>query len=634
VIAITVVATLVGLYVAYVFAANLLLRTAWARSKLNGDPTSLEVDWQRASTWWPGRLRVRGLRIRIRDSGREIEIRADDARARIDWISALFRRRLHLRDAEVHGAEFRYRGRRTSKEVLEEKDLDALPPIAGFDPIPQVVEPDTGPLPDELYDLVGISLDDLHADGVREIWIDQYRFRGDVQVRGTFHLQPQRWLEVRDTTADVASGRVTLGDVSMIERLAGRVELAIDPYDPRTTHGDALAGRFHGHVALGGELGDARFVEHWLRGPDAAHVGGGGGGALRAEVRIERGRISAGTTVRAQIRDVAIVVGEWTCAADASLAFDVTSERGGPVANLSLDIEDARARLRGDERLPVVASTIGFRARARELALVRAFNDAEASLEVPDVRAPAVLLRSVMPAKKELKIERGELSAHAHLDVSLPAKIARGDLGVRAIGARVRAKDSTFEGDLDARLAIPRAWYRAIDLDGTFVEVHDVREIGGDTRGWFGRVETNRARVRTGDEGTVLDADLQGRARDASFIAPLVAAATGAPKWLQEIIRLPDLRATAKLVVGPGGVDVRSIRATSDTSTIFARVQLPKRGDTRAAVLVKVGDAAAGIEIGQQGKRVVLANAESWYRSEAGAAESEVRALPRGGGRR
>src|SRR5262245_45585503 len=77
---------LAGLYLLYLCVANVIIRTRLLRSWINDGSSSTHVEYESASTFWPGRAHVTGLRIWDRDRAVEWRIALDEG---VAWIGLL-----------------------------------------------------------------------------------------------------------------------------------------------------------------------------------------------------------------------------------------------------------------------------------------------------------------------------------------------------------------------------------------------------------------------------------------------------------------------------------------------------------------------------------------------------------------
>jgi hypothetical protein len=169
----------VGAWALYLVAMNVFVRTRLLRGLLDEDPGSLLVDYRSAYSIVPGRIQVERLSIRGRDSNIEWILLLDRCDFRVSFLD-LGRRRFHADDVHGDGLSLRVRRRKVSFEPAE---AATLPPVPGFSD-PPYAGPPPPPLSDANYRLWSVWLEGVVADHVREIWIDNIRYAGDLEIRG------------------------------------------------------------------------------------------------------------------------------------------------------------------------------------------------------------------------------------------------------------------------------------------------------------------------------------------------------------------------------------------------------------------------------------------------------------------
>ena len=166
---------------------NRILAGGTLRRWVNGNPEKLFLDYGSASSSWPGRVRVRNLRLRARDPNVEWEVRIDDCKVTIS-LPDLLRKKFRATSVEAAGLTFRLR-QRLNDGGVEAKRAAYLPPIEGFPAVPLRDHPRI--VPGNTDDLWAIQLSRLVASPVREIWIDTYRYTGDAALSGSLDLHPE-----------------------------------------------------------------------------------------------------------------------------------------------------------------------------------------------------------------------------------------------------------------------------------------------------------------------------------------------------------------------------------------------------------------------------------------------------------
>jgi hypothetical protein len=284
-LAIGLAAALVILYLLYLGVAYSFLSTGRLRSLVNKTPDRTSIEYQSATSFWPGRARVRNFRIRDRDLEAEWAFELEDARISFS-VLGLLRRSLHVTSLSGSGATFRARNRLTPREVTDPARLALLPPIPGF-PDPPRLDPGERKPPPTGKEWT-IRVDDVEVDPLREIWVNGYRYVGDGRLTGAFFLQPKIHAQVVRGELTTEGGTLSTGKDSLAEDVKARVQGRVDPWDPREFPGSRMLRFVSGEAEVTARLPDMDLVNQLL-GDLAGTRFDRGGGALAVRGKVERG---------------------------------------------------------------------------------------------------------------------------------------------------------------------------------------------------------------------------------------------------------------------------------------------------------------------------------------------------------
>jgi hypothetical protein len=325
-----------GLLLLYLGATRTLLGTGILRSLVNTSPESTWIGYDEASSLWPGRLRVKNLRIRGRDQNVEWFLRLEDVRAEFS-VRALLLRKFHVKSARGSGLSFRLRKLRKSSDPSP-APVALIPPIPGF-PDPPLASPEPERPAGPLGLPWAVEVENLSIEPLEEIWIEVYRSRGRARVTGGFFLRPGLEASVGPAAIEFLSGDIRIGREPLLTSWTGRVACRIERYDPRQVQGDAVWGKTSGTVTLDGRIEAMRFVNYFLRGSTEPRLAGGAGTA-RIEGRVDRG-VSKGE-VRLAARGLQARTAETTLKGDTAVTLRIARwdlERG------LLDLSGSRVEL-------------------------------------------------------------------------------------------------------------------------------------------------------------------------------------------------------------------------------------------------------------------------------------------------
>ena len=261
-------------------AIHVIVSTGTLRRWVNTNPESLTLDYDSASAWVPGLIRVRGLSMRGSDRNVQWFFRADEATVTVSLLE-LLQKRFHATRVRTTGLVFRLR-ERAEKRSLSAAHLARLPKIPGFADPPLTTDEAEPPPPSraEIRRLWTVHVENFAADPATDIWIEIYRFQGHARVTGSFEIRPHVQARVGPAAVDFMSGSLALapGD-PILTSASGHADCRIESYAPEEVVGVQVWPKISGTIRLGGRLEDLRFVNHFVRRSPEPRFSGGGGPA-------------------------------------------------------------------------------------------------------------------------------------------------------------------------------------------------------------------------------------------------------------------------------------------------------------------------------------------------------------------
>ena len=285
-------------------AIHVVVSTHLLRKWVNRDPEELLLDYDTASSWIPGEIRIRGLRMRGSDPNVQWFFRMEKATLSISLLD-LLHKQFHATRVRAEGLVFRLREKQRKNE-LSAAHVARLPSIPGFSD-PPLSSPVKEPPPlskREKRRFWSVRVENLVADPTPDIWIEIYRFRGRARVTGGFTLRPHVRASVGPAAVEFLSGDFLLAPSEpMLSAASGRSDCLIDPYAPDEVRGQEIWRRISGSIRTQGRIEDLRCLNHYLRDSPEPRLSGGGGrgrfavrfdhGLGRGEADFEVGRVVA-----------------------------------------------------------------------------------------------------------------------------------------------------------------------------------------------------------------------------------------------------------------------------------------------------------------------------------------------------
>jgi len=644
-----VIAIVAGAEVLYLAAGNLLLSTPLLPALLNRKPEKRLVTWQRAWTVVPGRVHAAGLTLRVQNRPSQWLLSFDRAVLDVD-LPALAGRRFHVVALRGDGVSFRLR-RRLDARPEARLDPELLPPIPGLDDPPE-------PPPEALYHRPEgpgwrVDLDDV-AVGVREVWIDHHRLRGDGRLTGSLAIHVRSSVAMDDARLRLAGAALEVGGRPAAEGLDADLSARFDRFHPTAHRGRAKVRFLSGDLTVRGrvvDLGRLTARPDAGRGPRWLALGGEGELALRAG--LDRGVVAPGSRLRigdarltvgylghraegrgrliAAVREVAADGGDsrgdgGVGRGDGGERGDGATEGGGDEAGddrkdapaarapvrLLARLESFSVRAPGNHPPHLRGSGLGLAIRSGALDLAGPPPAAEIRIVLPESEITDLgRYDAYLPAGSGLALTGGRGRVRGGLSYSTAEAAGSATLDLAIDAAAGRYRDLPLAGDLLLAVRVPRFEPRTqhFDLAGTRLELSAVRAGDGDG-GWWGRFRVPDGGLDLG--AGRLDARFAGRARDSGPVVALFAARHPALGWFDELLTVEDLEVSGRLLAENEALAIESLSVENGKLAIRGRLRLAD-GTHRGVYLARLGPLTAAVAADGDEREWKLRGAEAWF---------------------
>lgn len=486
----------ISVAILYVVALNVFL-SSHQLSRLLNDPSDVKIDYDRAYSLYPGHVHVEKLSLLAYDSNVEWNLLIDTCD--FVWKPWHMAKRLFAAD-HVHGEGISMRIR-LRMEGLDATDLvtNALPPVPGFsDPPLKQIGPKPAPLTDENYNLWSVSLEDVDAKNVREIWVHTMRVAGDMRIRGRWFFRPVRWLDIGPAIVDINESTFAFGSAPIAGSIQGSLRTTVHPFDVREPKGaDVLR-----YVSLSGPIRGNLFTEAGLdRFVDIENVRiEKGEGPFNASLQINHGLLEPGTHADVTLSNEQLRASSAELRADARVSFDVTNEPGGPVGTAALSIDHGSAVIEATQPKPRLSvAAIQLKVRSNDLQLADPFDDAtyEANIDhaaTSTLSAWKAFLSPTMP----FELHDSPVTMNAALHGSLADQTAEGALSFEAPALRITRHEGELIAGIRGQASIVHASLpdRTLNLDGSRASVSNARAFIEGIHGTVRSIDVSLPRAR------------------------------------------------------------------------------------------------------------------------------------------
>ncbi len=446
-------AAVLGVLSLYAIGMNVFLSTSLFAKVIDGQPDVIDIHYRRGWSWTPGHIHAQNLSIRGRDGNIEWVLRLDEVEFQVSF-HALAKQLFDVSHVHGRGISFRVRQRLDAPPP----SLDAvakLPPIEGLAPyaVKPPPQPEPGRWSDADYHLWSAHLEDIVAEDVREVWIDDVRFEGSAKITGRFYFKPVRRADIGPVHVDVHSGTIRSGDSVLLERLGGAAaDITETPFDPRTATGMDIVRDFAVAAHLAPAFPDlARLPIAWPAGVRVT----GELDARELVLDVRSGALHDGTRFDVNLPHAVATRGEHRFtgglaatgavrAADGAPRLDFRSELSG----LAVAREGAAPGRDGVILQVPHATAVGD---ARALGFTALLSDVHVVVDVPAADLPAVSeLSAYVPPKTPLAFVGGVGVVSAHLETWRAEQRAAARGSVVADGLDLRLGKMRIRGHAEA----------------------------------------------------------------------------------------------------------------------------------------------------------------------------------------
>jgi hypothetical protein len=322
-----------------VLATNVVLKKPqFVRGWVSENPESTLLAYDDAGSDFPGRVWVKGFLLRSRDENTEWIARIDDARLTVSLFE-LVKKRFHAEHVRGGGLSFRLRRRLPPKEISPAV-VQRQPPIEGFPSPPRAESPEaTRPEDPTTW---RVAIDDLAVDGLRELWIEGFRFEGQGRVSGAFALHPTIDAQVGPSKLELASGELRFGRDPIASPIEGTIECAIPAFRTHEYPGNEIFKIVDGRAKVTGAVASLEFLNAILSEPKRPRFGAGKG---RLDFDAALGRGTGTGTMRVETAGTVVRFGEETIRSTSVLELRAKrvdfARHAGDFSGSSLAIRDA-----------------------------------------------------------------------------------------------------------------------------------------------------------------------------------------------------------------------------------------------------------------------------------------------------
>jgi hypothetical protein len=575
---------------------------------------SIDMDYRRAWSFFPGDLNVRDYWIRGRtDQAFQFRFDAERVHAQVSLL-ALCRRTFKATHVRASGLRVAFRKLIDNTErPADGEQLSLLPPIEGYDPVPAKILGPGEPIELALatHGFWHLDLEDVRVEHVRELWMQQLHWQGDGEVDGRVLMHPRTHLEYGPSTLTLREGAVRIGDQVLLEQTHGTFNVTIAPLVPEQLVKAEMLRFISGRMQLEANVKSLEALEPML-GRRAQ-----GKGTVAMNVIIDRGVLADGSTFLLPLEEARVQAGPLRIAGKATFEGNVKGHAGSlevtmPAPRISL-VSTPDARLEG--------GVVRVGVQVSRLDLVSSFGPISPLLELHGLHTASLPpWNAFLP--RALALKDGVVSISGKLDLGTHEKAGHGALELDARRIELAVKGEPIAGSLKAEIPV-KAFVLAplgFDCSGTTIRIDadHAKGLGKEADGWWADVALPTARMSLQPE-LVVEGEVAVHARSGKPLLALLGQLGAIPGVVKDLFLLPDLKMGGHGTLAGGTLRLSGLHADGGRGHFAAALRLREALD--AALLVNVPVATVGVEVAAGKPKLHLLEATQWYGTASKALE-------------
>lgn len=589
----------------YVLAINTLLNISLGHRLMNSHPEVVQINFSRAWSIWPGCVHVKDADISGQDSQNQFWITAE--RAQITFTPWGIRTK-DVTGRKVHGENIMLHIRRRVLKMPSEKEMEKLAVIKGF----------PSPLKEDAPDVrvIGVRLEDMKAQHVREIWVDAYRVVGDIDAEGGMYYKPRRAVAVYPSTILVKDAKVTTGEEAVVSKLHGLVDMLVEQIDLSQLSAAELK-----KVAIATDLhlqlDSIRIINEQLP-RDLGITLSEGTAAIDLAVKLTHGLIGAGSQLQLAMPRLQVGMPYF----HGRTALKVEAKADGHEKRLAFVVQLGPLALveRKKGKTFLHSQSIRVYGHTADLDITHT-PAAQVRADLPGVTAgDLTLVNELLPGAIPADIEGGSATLSGHLNLSTAKKKADGVIDIEGKELAVKNNSAHLRGGLRVHALLRSLDLKSLstDLGASWVALQDLDIVygGKQTQHWEARVDLDEATLHPQGKHKV-DTVLKVYMKNLQPAVGVIAANVKVPAIAQALTNRENLRAEIRVQLSDTTLAVPRLEMTSDGLSVKGQVLVTdlkaKQPHPSAIILIKLGILPMGLEIMDKNVKPILVTPERWY---------------------
>jgi hypothetical protein len=573
---------------AYPIAANAFLRYGGVEKAFEGTDT-VAVHFDRAWSFWPGRVHVEGGRVTMQDRNVQFALVLDSVDVNID-LFALTRRTFHVTSVRGTGVSYRFR-HRIEHEAMGLPFVGALPPIPEFnDPPLREFGPPAAPLDEAHYNLWTVHIEDVDVTA-REVWAQMMRYEGEARVVGAFRLRPAKRLWVGPADLEFRGGKLTSGPDEVLRDMRGKLTVKVDDFDVEPVHGMEPFRFISARLKLAAVVANLDAV-NFLSGPSPDFEVHDGSGLIDMNVALDHGVVTPETRLVYRMGHIGVDNAKLPFRLDGEIDLLALGSASEPGASLRLAIPRADLVIEKSRRRPPELHDVEVELGSSNADVAKDFPLTRSEANLGDVVLPELAWLHDLPflPPRGWRIEHGRGHIRGVATLQQPSQAIDGSFSAGFSDASVRTDAFRVKGTADVLTTAHLSPDRGATVKGRVLS--DKLEVVTDAAvaSLLGRAIVD-ADVALSPRGAITG-DL--RAETGEWVGDVDSSARFSGAAMKGSAHFEPTSITASASVSGVRTSVLGTCpwAEAEVATVAARIETPEDGEPRGNILANLGGAS------------------------------------------
>jgi hypothetical protein len=462
-----------------------------------------------------------------------------------------------------------------------------------------------------------VKISGVHIRGFDEIWVQDIRFDGKIDLSGEFTLDLGKLLAIPHGRLEFLSGQVFRDGKSIAQRISGSIDAGIREYHLDREHGLDIFKTASANIFLGGRLDSLDPVSFMLRSQDwfrLLHTEGD----FSAAFSVAEGRVDSVQEVKLKTDPFLASFSHFMIQGAAEVSFSMLPDKRGA---FEFQLPSYEILAQKGEKPMIEGKGLKIGLESPDLDIEHFYQRVVANVKLPDaVIKDFGFLNHWIPESSDFGVLNGAGTVSADFSVSNdPQHTSRpGKVNVSTDRVHLKKGKDQIEGKVRVAAMVEQVYNQShpeskeLRISGSTVHIEGA--LAGGAKSWITDMKVETGSIRP-DEDPELRAKLTFALPDVAPFLWEFGIQSGLGKVAQNLLASGSFSAVTNLKLGDQWIDLDGMNLISSSSDVMGFLHLRKKSK-KALALIHYGILHIGVEINNQGHEFKLLGAENWYKEK------------------